>query len=145
MNMEIVNESSIRLDLNNHFLELINLVDIDTEELIMNINKKESLTETDKFVAIGELNRKRNDKINKIKEIEAFNLDQLEKYEIGYNLIEDKSENQSKNSKRDLVLKKSCIYFDNKLLKNYLNSDKIDGLLVVFDYCLSTKDLNLFR
>ena len=143
--MEIKNESSIRLYLNNHFLELINLIDIDTEELIMSINKKESLTEVEEFVAIGELNKKRNEKINKVREIEAFNFDLLKKNEIGYKLKEDKGENQNENSKRDLVLKKNCVYFDNKMLQNYLNSDKIDGLLVVFDYYLSTKDLNLLR
>lgn len=75
--------------------------------------------------------------MKKIKDIESFSFDLLNKSEN----ISDYDENMKEN----MIFKKYCVYFDNYLLENFLNEDKTDGLLVVFDYHLSNDEITVLR
>lgn len=139
LNNEISDISEIRLKINNYFRDVINTIDCETEELILELNAfpEEDLAEKNKII-IEELNASRNSKIEIINGIEQYIINLLNIREI--NLKKDDI-----NSSVHSIFRKFCFYLDAKILKNFLNGNKRDGLLVVTDYFLSNEDVNKLK
>lgn len=138
--------SKIRLEITEYLRKLINLIDVETEEMVLYQDEYEHRASTLEIaknykILIDNLNKKRDNKIKLIREIEIHNLSLLD--EISY---EDQDENNDDIDKMALSkLNKFGIYLDNKVLMNFLNAEKKDGLLVIFNYHLSNEHIDKLR
>jgi len=124
-----------RLSITYHFDKLINDLDIYAEVLLM---------KTQCVVEYNEINDLRDDFISKIKEVESFNLDNLESYDNDlWTDLKLLFRNKEKNEEIEEFLKTFLILNDCYLLKDF--KSKIGFSLIITDWYNSPKQLEFLK
>ena len=133
--------SNLRLLTCTHFDKIINSIDIAAESLIGDVDCEESVREN--------ISQIRENFIKLIKNIESFNLKSIEKDPKSYidkiSLLEKENLHYFDSSQLlESLLDENCFFIENNHLKNNRNKYPL-GVLVVTDWCLPLKKLDIFK
>lgn len=122
-----------QLIISDYFNSIINLIDIDTEELLNRIQIENKHQDLEENVEI--LNKNRSILIDKVNQICRLNLDSPSVF----------GDQDNEEQIRSELFKKSCFFIDHKQLKNYLYDGKTNGILVITDFNVTDQDIESFR
>ena len=133
-----LNPSSPRFDIVDYFDSVINQIDIDAE---MKIASHEKNRNGNSIESLKQINVIRNKYLEKIKQIQAINLDNYDRYKENCDSMLKNLKKSEKVKRNKILLKKFAFYLNSQSIQNY--SKNILGLLIVLDWYLSEDDLSL--
>ena len=137
----VLNYSVPKFEIVDYFDAVTNQIDIEAETKIT-LNEKSQ--ESSSLLCIKRINYIRNHFLDTITQLKFENLNHYSQNKENYDLVLANMKNNEKDRRNKVLFKKFAFYLNSQCLENSFSSS-ILGLIMILDFYIVEKDLNLLK